>query len=166
MKKPNTHDRVQLKAGSPRALYRELSFSAGCSILCGIHSAYETQPNRNSCPEFAFLPFSWTLSCRCHVKFFHFYVMSALQLLSLYFYFWLIRTVASSYVHQQHFRSRSIAFSFPFRFPPHIKGVLELSRNRTMNCSTSQMYLAMISEHVYDTYHSIKNSFPLDAIHW
>ena len=29
-----------------------------CSILCGIHSADETQSGRNSCPEFAFLTFS------------------------------------------------------------------------------------------------------------
>ena len=36
--------------------------------------------------------------------------MSALQLLSLYFYFWLIRAFASSYVHQQHLRSWSLAF--------------------------------------------------------
>ena len=28
------------------------------SILCGIHSADETQSGRNSCPEFAFLTFS------------------------------------------------------------------------------------------------------------
>ena len=28
---------------------------AGCSILCGTHSADETQSGRNSCPEFAFL---------------------------------------------------------------------------------------------------------------
>ena len=33
---------------------------ASCSILCGIHSADETQSGRrgNSCPEFAFLTFS------------------------------------------------------------------------------------------------------------
>ena len=31
---------------------------ASCSILCGIHSADETQSGRNSCPEFAFLAFS------------------------------------------------------------------------------------------------------------
>ena len=31
---------------------------ASCSILCVIHSADETQPGRNSCPEFAFLTFS------------------------------------------------------------------------------------------------------------
>ncbi len=28
---------------------------AGCSILCGIHSAEETQSGRNSFPELAFL---------------------------------------------------------------------------------------------------------------
>ena len=32
---------------------------ASCSILCGIHSADETQSGRNSCPEFAFLTFSF-----------------------------------------------------------------------------------------------------------
>ena len=31
---------------------------ASCSILCGIHSADETQSGRNSCPEFAFSTFS------------------------------------------------------------------------------------------------------------
>ena len=31
---------------------------ASCSILCGIHSADETQSCRNSCPEFASLTFS------------------------------------------------------------------------------------------------------------
>ena len=34
---------------------------ASCSILCGIHSADETQSGRNSCPEFAFLTFSLSL---------------------------------------------------------------------------------------------------------
>ena len=54
------------------------------------------------------------MSLSCEV--FHFYVLSALQLLSLYFYVWLIRAVASSYVHQQHFRSRSLASSVHFYF--------------------------------------------------
>ena len=52
----------------------------------------------------------WTLSCRCPVKAFHFYVVSALQFIVFVFYFWLIRAVSSSYVHQQHFRPRSLAF--------------------------------------------------------
>ena len=56
--------------------------------------------DRNRCPEFAFLAFNlgsiMSLSrCRC-----------------LYSYFWLIRAVSSSYVHQQHYRSRLLAFSF------------------------------------------------------
>ena len=37
---------------------RVFEFDASCSILCGIHSADETQSGRNSCPEFAFLTFS------------------------------------------------------------------------------------------------------------
>ena len=41
---------------------------------------------------------------------FHFYVVSALQFIVFVFYFWLIRAVSSSYVHQQHFRPRSLAF--------------------------------------------------------
>ena len=36
----------------------ENSLHASCSILCGIHSADETQSGRNSCLEFAFLTFS------------------------------------------------------------------------------------------------------------
>ena len=53
---------------------------ASCFILCGIHSADETQSGRNSCPEFAFLTFSLdSYHCRCPVKVFHFYVVSALQ---------------------------------------------------------------------------------------
>ena len=52
----------------------------------------------------------WTLSSRCPVKAFHFYVVSALQFIVFVFYFWLIRAVSSSYVHQQHFRPRSLAF--------------------------------------------------------
>ena len=52
----------------------------------------------------------WTLSYRCPVKAFHFYVVSALQFIVFVFYFWLIRAVSSSYVHQQHFRPRSLAF--------------------------------------------------------
>ena len=34
---------------------------AGCSILCSIHSADETQPGRNSCPEFAIFGFQFGL---------------------------------------------------------------------------------------------------------
>ena len=40
--------------------------------------------------------------------------MSALQFIVFVFYFWLIRAVSSSYVHQQHFRLRSLAFSCHF----------------------------------------------------
>ena len=58
----------------------------------------------------------WTLSCRCPVKAFHFYVVSALQFIVFVFYFWLIRAVSSSYVHQQHFRPRSLAFICHFQF--------------------------------------------------
>ena len=40
-------------------LHRQLTvLAAGCSILCGIHSADETQSGRNSCLEFAFLAFN------------------------------------------------------------------------------------------------------------
>ena len=56
------------------------------------------------------------LSCRCPVKTFHFYVVSALQFIVFVFYFWLIRAVSSSYVHQQHFRPRSLAFICHSRF--------------------------------------------------
>ena len=44
------------------------------------------------------------------LKAFHFYVVSVLQFIVFVFYFWLIRAVSSSYVHQQHFRPRSLAF--------------------------------------------------------
>ena len=40
-------------------LHRQLTvLVAGCPILCGIHSADETQSGRNSCSEFAILTFS------------------------------------------------------------------------------------------------------------
>ena len=35
---------------------------AGCCILCSIHSADETQPARNSCPEFAIFGFQFGLT--------------------------------------------------------------------------------------------------------
>ena len=38
--------------------HRQLTvLAAGYSILCSIHSADETQPGRNSCPEFAIFGF-------------------------------------------------------------------------------------------------------------
>ena len=48
-------------------------------------------------------------------KAFHFNVVSALQFIVFVFYFWLIRAVSSSYVHQQHFRPRSLAFICHFQ---------------------------------------------------
>ena len=43
-------------------LHRQLTVhAAGCSILCSIHSADETQPGRNSCPEFAIFGFQFGL---------------------------------------------------------------------------------------------------------
>ena len=43
-------------------LHRQLTVLAtGCSILCSIHSADETQPGRNSCPEFAIFVFQFGL---------------------------------------------------------------------------------------------------------
>ena len=108
---------IRIVVTTSTEFHRQLTvLAACCSILCGIHSADETQPGRNSCPEFAFLAFSLDSIMLLSRLVFHFYVVSALQLLSLYFYFWLIRAVASSYVHQQHYRSRSLAFSFHFFF--------------------------------------------------
>ena len=47
---------------------------------------------------------------------FHFCVVSALQLLSLYFYFWLIRPVASSYERLQHYRCGPLLSVFTSKF--------------------------------------------------
>ena len=78
-----------------------------CWLLYSVSYSLLTRPNQveTVVQSFHFSLSVWTLSCRCHVKFSVFYVVSALQLLSLYFYFLLIKAVASSYLHKQHFVS-------------------------------------------------------------
>ena len=53
-------DRIAITTSTE--LHRQLIVhAAGCSILCSIHSADETQPGRNSCPEFAIFGFQFGL---------------------------------------------------------------------------------------------------------
>ena len=60
-------------------------------------------------------------SCRCPVKVFHFYVVSALQFIVFVFFLadQSCYSICSSYVHQQHFRPRSLVqLSFSVLFGP------------------------------------------------
>ena len=89
---------------------------AGCSILCSIHSANETQPGRNSCPEFAIFGFQFGLYHVVVTFRFSFLRSVSLAVIVFAFLFLADQSYRSSYVHLQHYRSRSFAFSFHFQF--------------------------------------------------
>ena len=98
------------------------------------------------------------LSCveqgRCPVKVFHFYVVSALQFIVFVFYFWLIRAVRSSYVHQQHFRPRSLAFSC------HLPFLQFFSR------TGSEFKVKSLRDFAADPHSKIKGVFPPELFWW
>ena len=53
---------------------------------------------------------------------------------SMSLYFWLIRAIASSFVHQQYFRSRSFVLSCHFPDMVHVNQRIELTKSATHTC--------------------------------
>ena len=78
----------------------------------------------------------------------NFYVVSALQFIVFVFYFWLIRAVSSSYVHQQHFRPRSLAFICHFKLSPvnsFLKHFANMNGTIYSDCSFCCQFLSNIN---------------------